>query len=137
MQQTGFGFPDPVRLTAGVDEVGRGPLAGPVVAAAVILPQVIRHRWNGKIRDSKQLDAPALPSDRLVSQRPEPPGQLGGPLLGRDLHPGRELVCNLDRSRRDRKGVGACAQEPSITAQSRGLARWGRNSVIRCVVRLD
>ncbi len=24
---------------AGVDEVGRGPLAGPVVAAAVILPQ--------------------------------------------------------------------------------------------------
>ncbi len=44
---------------AGVDEVGRGPLAGPVVVAAVILPQ----RWllNGlprKLRglnDSKQL----------------------------------------------------------------------------------
>jgi ribonuclease HII len=30
-----LGFPGPV---AGVDEVGRGPLAGPVVAAAVILP---------------------------------------------------------------------------------------------------
>jgi ribonuclease HII len=28
-----------VHLVAGVDEVGRGPLAGPVVAAAVILPQ--------------------------------------------------------------------------------------------------
>lgn len=27
------------RLIAGVDEVGRGPLAGPVVAAAVILPE--------------------------------------------------------------------------------------------------
>lgn len=27
------------RLIAGVDEVGRGPLAGPIVAAAVILPQ--------------------------------------------------------------------------------------------------
>lgn len=27
-----------VRCIAGVDEVGRGPLAGPVVAAAVILP---------------------------------------------------------------------------------------------------
>ena len=27
-----------VELIAGVDEVGRGPLAGPVVAAAVILP---------------------------------------------------------------------------------------------------
>ena len=28
-----------ISLIAGVDEVGRGPLAGPVVAAAVILPQ--------------------------------------------------------------------------------------------------
>ena len=27
-----------VKLVAGVDEAGRGPLAGPVVAAAVILP---------------------------------------------------------------------------------------------------
>lgn len=30
---------DRARLIAGLDEVGRGPLAGPVVAAAVILPQ--------------------------------------------------------------------------------------------------
>ena len=28
-----------IELIAGVDEVGRGPLAGPVVAAAVILPK--------------------------------------------------------------------------------------------------
>lgn len=39
---------------AGVDEAGRGPLAGPVVAAAVILDR--RRRING-LRDSKQLDA--------------------------------------------------------------------------------
>ncbi len=31
-------LPDGVRLVAGVDEAGRGPLAGPVFAAAVILP---------------------------------------------------------------------------------------------------
>lgn len=37
---------------AGIDEVGRGCLAGPVVAAAVILPE--RHRIKG-IRDSKVL----------------------------------------------------------------------------------
>jgi ribonuclease HII len=37
---------------AGIDEVGRGCLAGPVVAAAVILPE--RHRIKG-IRDSKML----------------------------------------------------------------------------------
>jgi len=37
---------------AGVDEAGRGPLAGPVVAAAVILPS---DYTNGEIRDSKKL----------------------------------------------------------------------------------
>ena len=39
---------------AGVDEAGRGPLAGPVVAAAVILPQGFRH---ASLNDSKQLTA--------------------------------------------------------------------------------
>jgi ribonuclease HII len=38
---------------AGVDEAGRGPLAGPVVAAAVILDA--QKRWDG-LNDSKQLD---------------------------------------------------------------------------------
>jgi len=37
---------------AGIDEAGRGALAGPVVAAAVILPEKFRH---GKLNDSKQL----------------------------------------------------------------------------------
>ena len=37
---------------AGIDEVGRGALAGPVVAAAVILPEKFPHR---KLNDSKQL----------------------------------------------------------------------------------
>jgi ribonuclease HII len=40
---------------AGVDEVGRGALMGPVVAAAVILPQSFRAPWKNRIRDSKQL----------------------------------------------------------------------------------
>lgn len=39
-------------LTAGVDEVGRGPLAGPVVAAAVILDA---RKPIAGLRDSKQL----------------------------------------------------------------------------------
>jgi len=43
------------RFIAGVDEVGRGPLAGPVVAAAVILPLKKRPSWLSKVRDSKQL----------------------------------------------------------------------------------
>ena len=43
------------RLIAGVDEVGRGSLMGPVVAAAAIMPQKITARWKSKVRDSKQL----------------------------------------------------------------------------------
>jgi ribonuclease HII len=42
---------------AGVDEAGRGPLAGPVFAAAVILPKGFRY---GGLNDSKQLS----PDDR-------------------------------------------------------------------------
>jgi ribonuclease HII len=41
---------------AGVDEAGRGALAGPVVAAAVVLPEKFRHP---RLNDSKQL-APEL-----------------------------------------------------------------------------
>jgi len=38
--QLGLSFEVPGRLTAGVDEAGRGPLAGPVVAAAVMLDEL-------------------------------------------------------------------------------------------------
>lgn len=41
-------------LIAGVDEVGRGPLAGPVVAAAVVFKEGYR---NAEIKDSKKLSA--------------------------------------------------------------------------------
>ena len=48
---------DGYRLMAGLDEVGRGCLAGPVVASAVILPQGRRPHWFKEIRDSKFLSA--------------------------------------------------------------------------------
>src|SRR3990170_2119152 len=54
-------------LIAGIDEVGRGPLAGPVAAGAVILPPGARadarpsgrFHWLSGVRDSKQLSAAA------------------------------------------------------------------------------
>lgn len=53
IQQVAFAW-DSAGLVAGVDEAGRGPLAGPVVAAAVILDDL--HPIKG-LNDSKKLTA--------------------------------------------------------------------------------
>jgi ribonuclease HII len=42
-------------VIAGVDEAGRGSLAGPVVAGAVVLPSYCGADWIAGIRDSKRL----------------------------------------------------------------------------------
>ena len=59
------------RIIAGVDEVGRGPLAGPVVAAAVILPWGKQPSWLSRVRDSKQLTPSQRESifDRITASR--------------------------------------------------------------------
>ena len=54
---------DPLGLMAGVDEAGRGPLAGPVIAAAVILDDTRRIRG---LADSKALTP--LQRERLYDQ---------------------------------------------------------------------
>lgn len=51
-EQIGFDFKTGTKFVAGVDEVGRGPLAGPVVAAAVILDPA---RPIEGLADSKKL----------------------------------------------------------------------------------
>lgn len=46
------------KIVAGVDEAGRGPLAGPVVAAAVVFdndPEIIHELINLGVRDSKKI----------------------------------------------------------------------------------
>lgn len=54
------------RLEAGCDEAGRGPLAGPVYAAAVILPPDFRHPL---LNDSKQMSEKARNELRAVIER--------------------------------------------------------------------
>jgi len=44
-----------ITRVAGIDEAGRGPLAGPVVAAAVIMP---REFFHPRVDDSKKIRAP-------------------------------------------------------------------------------
>jgi ribonuclease HII len=61
-EQLGLGFDTP-GLMAGVDEAGRGPLAGPVVAAAVILDELQPIRG---LADSKALTA--LRRERLFDE---------------------------------------------------------------------
>lgn len=61
-EQLGLSF-DVIGLIAGVDEAGRGPLAGPVVAAAVILDELKPIRG---LKDSKQLTA--LARERLYDE---------------------------------------------------------------------
>jgi ribonuclease HII len=61
-EQLGLAW-DPPGLIAGVDEAGRGPLAGPVVAAAVILDDL--HPIKG-LADSKKLTA--LKRERLFDE---------------------------------------------------------------------
>jgi len=46
-------------LIAGVDEAGRGPLAGPVVAAAVILDD-LNHCWLGRLQKTHRFEARAF-----------------------------------------------------------------------------
>jgi len=47
------------RLVAGVDEVGVGPLAGPVAAGVIVIRKGQRFDWFNSVRDSKVLSASA------------------------------------------------------------------------------
>ena len=59
-------FMEPDRLEAGLDEAGRGPLAGPVYAAAVILPQDFFHPL---LNDSKQMSRKARETLRPIIEK--------------------------------------------------------------------
>ena len=56
---------------AGLDEVGRGPLAGPVLAAAVILPDPLPPELAGLLADSKKL-SPAAREAAYAALRASP-----------------------------------------------------------------
>ena len=59
-------YMQPGRMEAGCDEAGRGPLAGPVYAAAVILPEDFHHPL---LNDSKQMTERARNILRPIIER--------------------------------------------------------------------
>ena len=59
-------FMNPDLLEAGLDEAGRGPLAGPVFAAAVILPEGFSHP---RLNDSKKMTGKAREELRPIIEK--------------------------------------------------------------------
>ena len=60
---------NPELIEAGVDEAGRGCLAGPVFAAAVILPPGIQLEWYEVLNDSKKLPESLRDNLRILIER--------------------------------------------------------------------
>jgi ribonuclease HII len=66
---------DGLQYVAGLDEVGRGSLAGPVVTGLVVFPAGADYEWLASVRDSKELTikqreelAPLIKSTALVAE---------------------------------------------------------------------
>ncbi len=91
-----------VRPVAGADEAGRGPLAGPVVAAAVVLPPDLtgREDWLRSLDDSKRLSASRREQAFLAVQE----------------HALDWGVASVDHDEIDRIGIGAAALRAMLLA---------------------
>ena len=88
------------RVVAGVDEAGRGPLAGPVVAGAVVIPPDLRDPWLTRLRDSKQL-SPRERSALYECIRESPAGWAAGVVSNEEV---------------DRIGIAAATREAMLMA---------------------
>lgn len=90
-------------IIAGVDEVGRGPLAGPVVAAAVVFPENAR---IPRVNDSKKLSA--AQRDELYEQIISVPGvkYAVAELDARDIDRMNILEASREAMRRAVKALG-------------------------------
>ncbi|MSQ07406.1 MAG: ribonuclease HII [Dehalococcoidia bacterium] len=93
-----------VTLVAGVDEAGRGPLAGPVAAAAVILPPDLSgdEPWLALVDDSKRLSA--AQRDRAIT------------LV--QAHALAVAVCLVGPEQIDRIGIGQATLQAMLQAVS-------------------
>ena len=91
-----------VRLVAGVDEAGRGPLAGPVVAAAVILPPGLsgQESWLHLLDDSKRLS----------------PAQRGQAVAALECHALGVGVAGVEPEEIDRLGIGRATIQAMLAA---------------------
>ena len=111
------------RHVAGVDEGGRGPLAGPVIAAAVILPDA-DGPWEG-LRDSKRMTAAEREAAAVSIRARAVAWGVGG-----------ASVREIDRVNVLRASVREPASLPAVFAELR-LARGGDIRLDEWVDRLE
>jgi len=93
-----------MKWIVGIDEVGRGPLAGPVYVGVVAMPQSVYKRANwhtslAGLKDSKQMTANAREAIHAAARAIEKWGAL--------------LVATSNRSAKmiDKKGIAVCIRE--------------------------
>ena len=91
-----------VSPVAGADEAGRGPIAGPVVAAAVVLPPLLTgdEEWLGLLDDSKRLS----------------PAQRERAFAAVQEHALAWAVAVIDSGEIDRTGIGVAALRAMMLA---------------------
>ncbi|TAN43932.1 MAG: ribonuclease HII [Nitrospirae bacterium] len=97
----------PGSLIAGLDEAGRGPLAGPVVAAAVILPEGLRIEG---VRDSKKV--PEAEREALFVKINESASAIGIGIVDADDIDRINILCATRLAMY--KAVSAMALKPDI-----------------------
>jgi ribonuclease HII len=114
-------------IIAGVDEVGRGPLAGPVVAAAVVLPSKLPASLARMVGDSKAMSAAAREA-AAAALRACPGVEIGiGAASVRDIAAHNILGATLLAMRR---AVARLPRPPSLA-----LVDGNRPPTLDCAVR--
>lgn len=117
MQKQNARIPVPgaqTKFIVGIDEVGRGPLAGPVTVAAVLIPASFPFRVpfeRAELRDSKRLSAPKRNAwSTFLKSVPSV----------------RYVVVSMSPSAIDRMNITAAANEAATRAFGALAARYGR-----------
>ena len=122
--QLGLDFNLVEDLVAGVDEVGRGPLCGPVVTAAVILDP---SRPILGLNDSKKLSEARR--EALFEDPREGPGLVHRPRRGRGDRPAEHSACHharhAARGRRPQRDSAAGPDRRQSLSETGGAQRAG------------
>jgi hypothetical protein len=124
------GWREGYRHVAGIDEAGRGPMAGPVVAAAVILDPQFAAPWWSELRDSKLL--PAKRREELAQRLRETAACAAGSASHEEIDElgllvaTRQTCCSSTRCGYRRTGRGGSSGRSSTETRWRRLSQRHR-----------